>query len=81
MATEPSRPRAVETPLPYFRADAPTDVELGVTTSDDGQWEIAAPRPPVTRRDLGGALLITGLSQARYLILRHGWHKTKRRRL
>lgn len=79
MEPNASQPRAVETPLPYFRADAPTDVELGVTTSDDGQWE-TTPRAAVTRTDLGNAVLLAGLSKLRYTILRHGWHMRKRQR-
>lgn len=78
MATEPSQPRAVETPLPLVRADAPTDVELGVTTSDDGQWGTTPPRSPsASRADLGNALLFAGLSKLRYTILRHGWHRRR----
>ena len=80
MEPDASRPRAVETPLPVLRPDAPHDVELGITTSDDTGWGSPAPRATTTTPSVGTLatlMLLAGGFKARYIVLKRGWHRRR----
>lgn len=78
VANPDSQPRAVENPQRHVMADlSPRDLEIGVTTDDDGGWGERVLPSPVTRGRFVGLLSTAGLLQLRYTLIKRNWYRRR----